>query len=268
LLRKYTTPFNLIWHICNLMTMLLPFINEPLSGVIWRMEVDSLSNAIFLETRTADKQVSFTSIDLITGTINFKDLITPERWLTGIETAYNGILLLHSYQSENTPVHKGLTAIDNKGDVIWSNYNYAFDHLSVNGPILFNIQMQPKKLFLADINTGLPLRTYEQTIDTEADNHVLVPEVSSSFQLNSLIPIEAYGNIIHYLDYNNFRIVSLHSLTAGLLQQQLYITDGDRLVYEDLLNTDIQKMQPESFILYKNALIYIKNKSALRVINL
>jgi hypothetical protein len=83
-----------------------------------------------------------------------------------------------------------------------------------------------------------------------------------------MLPIEPHGNIIHYIDYNNFRIVSLHSLNAGELKQHLYIMDDANVVYEDLLNADIQKMQPESFILYKNLLIYIKNKSELLVVNL
>jgi hypothetical protein len=121
------------------MTMLLPFINEQLTGVIWRMEIDSLSDTLFLEIRTTDKQVSFTSVDLTSGKTNFTEYTSPDRWLTGIEAAYNNVLLLHNYQSENTPVHKGVTAINTKGEVIWSNYTYAFDHLSVNGPILYNI---------------------------------------------------------------------------------------------------------------------------------
>jgi hypothetical protein len=250
------------------MTMLLPFISEGLNGVIWRMEIDSLSDTLFLEIRTTDKQVSFTSIDLTSGQTNFTNYTTPDRWLTGIEAAYNDVLLLHNYQAENTPVHKGVMAVNTKGEVIWSNYTYAFDHLSVNGPILYNIQLQPKKLFLVDVETGLTVRSFEQTIDTEIENYVTAPQILQAPHLNQFLPVEPYGNIIHSLDYNNFRIVSLHSFVSGQLQQHLYIMDGSSLVYEDLLNTDIQKMQPESFILYKNSLIYIKNKSGLRVLNL
>jgi hypothetical protein len=250
------------------MTMLLPFINEQLTGVIWRMEIDSLSDTLFLEIRTTDKQVSFTSVDLTSGKTNFTEYTSPDRWLTGIEAAYNNVLLLHNYQSENTPVHKGVTAINTKGEVIWSNYTYAFDHLSVNGPILYNIQIQPKKLFLVDVETGLTIRLFEQTIDTDIENYVTAPQILQPPYLNQSLPVEPYGNIVHSVDYNNFRIVSLHSFVSGQLQQHLYIMDGSSLVYEDLLNVDIQKMQPESFILYKNSLIYIKNKSELRVLNL
>lgn len=250
------------------MTMLLPFIKQQFSGVIWRLEIDSLTDTIFLEIRTADKQVSFSSLSLTTGLTNFTGYTTAERWLTGMEAAYGGMLLLHNYQSENTPTHKGITAINANGEVSWSNYSYAFDHLSVNGPILFNIQLQPKKLFLVDVNTGTTLRQFEQTIDTEAENYIIAPNITTTDQPRFPLPDIPYGNIIHYVDHNNFRIVSLHTLKAGQLQQQLYIMDGADLLYKDLLSADIQKMQPESFILYKNSLIYIKNKSELKVLNL
>jgi hypothetical protein len=250
------------------MTMLLPFINKQLNGVIWRMEVDDISGTLFLETRTTDKQVAFTSLDLTTGQTNFEDLTLPERWLAGIEAGYDGILLLHNYQSENTPVHKGVIAIDNKGQTIWNNYTYAFNHLSVNGPVLYNIQIQPKKLFVADIKTGSVIRPFEQIIDTEPENFLSFPRISATSFLTGSMPVEAHGNIIHYLDHNNFRIVSLHSFKDGQLKQHLFIMDADKVVYEDLLNTGIQKMQPESFILYKNSLVYIKNRSELKAINL
>lgn len=250
------------------MTMLLPLLNEQFPGMIWRLEIDSLTDTIFLEIRTADKQVSFSSLSLVTGLVNFTNYTSPERWLTGIEAAYDGMLLLHNYQSENTPAHKGITAIGRNGEVSWSNYTYALDQLSVNGPVLFNMQLQPKKLFLADVKTGATLRQFEQSIDTEIENYITPPQITTTDQLHWALPALPYGNIIHYVDHNNFRIVSLHTLKAGLLEQNLYIMDGPALIYEDLLNFDIQKMQPESFILYKNSLIYIKNQSELKVLNL
>ena len=105
------------------MTLPQPYISEEFNGAIWRLEIDELSDTIFVEIRDeAEKQVSFEAISLHTGEVYFKKLVTEERWLTGIEVAYDGVLLLHNYQSENGPVHKGLTAIDGiTGQVLWSN---------------------------------------------------------------------------------------------------------------------------------------------------
>jgi Domain of unknown function (DUF4905) len=235
------------------------------------MEIDSLQKLIFVEVReSADKKVYFSSISLDDGSVFFDGLQTEERWMTGIEAAYDGVLLLHNYQSEAGPVHKGLMAVDGmNGHSIWSNYNYAFDHLSSGGPVVYDTRIQPHTPFLIDIRTGAIERPYNPLIDTEMNNylslpHLVSPEFLESLQLN----ITPQGNASHYLEYNNFRIVSLHAFAGGALEQRLLILRGDDIVYEDFLNTDIQKLQPEAFLMQKDHLIYLKNKSKLVVLKL
>ncbi|HVV55284.1 MAG TPA: DUF4905 domain-containing protein, partial [Mucilaginibacter sp.] len=149
--------------------MLRPFISHSFRSPVWRLEIDSQSNTLAAEVRDpSDKKVYFSSVSLETGKINFEDLETEERWLTGLETAYGGVLLLHHYESGSGPVHKGLTAIDElTGKVLWSNFNLAFDFLSINGPIVYDTRLQPRKLLLADIKTGATVRAYEPSIDLE-----------------------------------------------------------------------------------------------------
>ena len=253
------------------MTMLKLFISEEFNGTIWRLEIDELSETIFIEIRNEqEKQVSFAAINLTSGKIFFKNLTTSERWLTGIEAAYNGVLLLHNYQSENGPLHKGLIAVDGiTGEILWSNYIYAFDHLTINGPVVYDTHIQPKRLLLIDIKNGATIGPYNPSIHKELKNNIIVPQlISPDFLPPSFLPSTPFGNSVHYLEYNNFRIVSLHTLQAGALEQYLYVMDGPDKVYEDLLNTNIQKLQPEAFILRKSRLVYIKNKSALKILNL
>ena len=253
------------------MPLLQPYISQQFNGAIWRLEIDELSDTIFVEIRNdAEKQVSFSSISLTTGKLNYSNLATPERWLTAIEAAYDGVLLLHNYQSANGPAHKGLMAVDAlTGETLWTNYIYAFDHLTTSGPVLYDTNFHPRKLFLADINTGLTNRIYEPFIYPELQNNIVAPQAIDPENLPSnLFPAPPFGNSVHYLEYNNFRIVSLHTLQAGTLKQYLFVMDGIDKIYEDLLNTDIQKLQPEAFILHKNRLIYIKNKSALIILSL
>jgi hypothetical protein len=248
-----------------------PLCSESFNGAIWRMEIDELSEILFVEVRNnEDKKVSFCALSLVTGKVLFNDLTAPERWLTGIEAAYKGVMLLHFYQTETGPTHKGLLAIDAlTGKTLWSNYTYTFDHLSVNGPVLYDSRMQPRKLFLADIKTGATTRIYEPYVVGELQSNILVPELKEpGFLPLNFLPLHPYGNMIHYLEYNNFRIVSLHALKGGLLTQSVYIYDGVDKVYEDLLNAEIQKMQAEAFIMHKNRLIYIKNKSELKILSL
>jgi hypothetical protein len=252
-----------------------PLISQQFNGAIWRMEIDSISDTLFAEVRNnEEKQASFASIDLKTGKTWFKDFTTPERWLTGIEAAYDGVLLLHNYQSETGPAHKGLVAIDAQtAETLWSNYTHAFDHLTVNGPVVYDTRIHPRQLFLADIKTGAISRIYEPYVYKEFTNDIVTPSILPVELLPSEIKaMHPFGNSVHYLEYNNLIIVSLHALKAGQLNQLLYIfkvsADGYQDVYEDLLSVNIQKIQPEAFILHKNRLVYIKNKSELKVFHL
>lgn len=235
------------------------------------MEIDELTETIFVEIRDSEeKKVSFGAVNLSSGKTLFNDLTTAERWLTGIEAAYDGVLLLHFYQSETGPVHKGLLAVDAiTGKTLWSDYAYSFDHLSVNGPVLYDARIQPRRLFLADIKTGATTRIYEPSVYMELKSNIILPELKSPEDLLIRpLPAHAFGNAVHYLEYNNLRIVSLHALKGGELTQSLYIMDGVNKVYEDLLTTGIQKIQPEAFIMHKNRLIYIKNKTELKIVSL
>jgi len=251
--------------------MLLPHINHQFKSSVWRLEIDAVSETVFAEIRdTADKKVYFAAISLNTGEIFFDGLETDERWLTGIETAYDGVLLLHNYQSESSPEHKGLIAINgHTGDTLWSNYTHSFDHLSTVGPVIYDTRIQPRKLFLADIKTGASLNTNQTLNEAGLDNNIILPDiVSPEFLKHIVIPAEPFGNAVHYIDHNNFIIVSLHTFAEGALQQHLYILSKGKIVYTDLLNSDIQKLQPEAFLMHKDHLIYLKNKSRLKVLNL
>ncbi|WP_183560769.1 DUF4905 domain-containing protein [Mucilaginibacter sp. SP1R1] len=254
------------------MTQLLPYINQDFGSPVWRIEIDETSTILFVELRNSEnKKVAFGAVNLLNGHTNFDDVTTPERWLTGIETAYDGLLLVHNYLSETGPIHKGLIAIDGTtGKTLWSNYTLAFDHLTTNGPVVYNAQIQPRKLFLADIKTGQTLRPYEPVIDTPAYNNISSPLRLPVDLLKELpLPAKPYANTVHYMEHNTYRIVSLHTFFQEQIKQHLYIIDKQgAIVYQDLLNSNIQKMQPEAFVVHKNSLIYLKEKSALIVLHL
>ncbi|MDB5130446.1 MAG: hypothetical protein JWR02_195 [Mucilaginibacter sp.] len=247
-----------------------PHISKQFNGDIWRLEIDELSDTIFVEIRnSAEKQVSFSAINLVSGEVYFENFTTPERWLTGIEAAFDGVLLLHSYQSETGPAHKGLVAIDGlSSKTLWSNYTLAFDHLTVEGPVLYDAHFHPRQLFLADIKTGAAKRVYKPSVYKILENSIITPGIIDPALITDFLTMRPFGERVHYLEYNNLRIVSLHVLKAGTLTQSIFIMDGINRIYEDLINSDIQKLQPEAFIMHKNHLIYIKNKSELKALAL
>jgi len=254
------------------MTLLQPFIDEQFDGQIWKFVIDDRTGLLFAEIRSTDKrEVSFASINLNTGKLNFKHLTPPEKWLTGLEACFNGVLFLNGYQSAQSPIHKGRTAVDgNNAAVLWSNYNYAIHKLSINGPIVYNIQVQPPAFYLLDAQSGATLRPYNASVDTELIlSGITLPDILNAPPaiFNILFDGELTGNY-HYMAYNDFRIVSLHASKHGFLKQYLFITLNGDVVYEDILADNIQKLQPEAFIMYNNQLIYIKSTAELKIVNL
>lgn len=251
--------------------ILEPFIAEKFSGSIWKIIIDEASHLLCVEVRDAEnRQVSFAAIDLDKGKVNFKDVVLPEKWLTGISGTFKGIIFIHGYQSAQSPAHKGITAISGvNGSVLWTNYNDAIRHISVNGPVTNNTQVQPPKLFLTDTQTGQQLRSFDEMVDLPIQQDIRVPDITGDIPADFTNPFSGQlSGVVQHLAHNSFRIVSLHLLNEGSLKQVLMISKGGELVYTDLLNDNIQKLQPEAFILYLNQLIYIKNKTELKVLNL
>ncbi|MBS1528208.1 MAG: DUF4905 domain-containing protein, partial [Bacteroidetes bacterium] len=197
------------------------------------MEIDTLSDTLSVELRDrGNKRVCFSSLNLKTGQVHFNELKSEERWLTGIEAAHDGVLLLHNYQSEAGPAHKGLIALDEfTGAILWNDFNLAFDHLSINGPVLYDTRIQPRKFLLGDIKTGATLRQHQPSIDLELSKELKLPEeISTEYALSLGLPIHPSGNTVHYVEHNNLRIVSLHAIADTKLQQHLFIMDNDEII--------------------------------------
>jgi len=247
-----------------------PFINEKFAGNIWRLEIDEKNDTLFVESRNAEeRKTNFSSINLQTGGIHFKDFIGPENWHTGIEAVYGNVLLLHLYESANTPVHKGLIAISAlSGEILWQNYNLGMDHLSAEGPVVFDMRMQPRKLFLIDIKTGVSLSNANMEPKNLSTEIIFPGSIDLTLLPSELTAFNTCGKTAQYLKFNNLIFVSLHTFNGEFLSHGLFILDDQKIIFKEILNDQIHKMQPESFILFKNFLIYIKNKTELKVLNL
>lgn len=246
-------------------------LNEKLLGLIWKLEIDSDSNLLFAEVRNKQEhQVSFTSIDLNTGKINFTNLKAEERWYTGLEGACNGMLFLHGYDSPSSPAHKGIIAVDAAtGKTVWANYLLAVHQFCKEGLVVFDTRIQPRRLQLIDYKTGATIRTASLPDLTDLKSNILYPESKDIgiAVLKGHLKAELTGEI-RVAEHHDLRIVSLHTVNNLLFNQHLLILQGDKLVFQDLLNEDIQKLQPEAFVIHSGKLIYIKNHSEIKVLNL
>ena len=248
-----------------------PVINQHFHGLIWKLETDIEHNLIYVETRNEQNHTAgFSSLNLKTGQANFLEIIPEEKWLVGLNGGRKGILFLHGYLSDQTPEHKGITALDGTtGKQLWADYNLSLETFTTDGLLAADQRFQSKRSVLLEdatgnVKTGIDLN---QLKDDEQPIQIpymlrLLPQ-----NLSSLITGTITGEISCF-NYNPYLIISLHTQNNGLLLQHIFILEDETIIYQDLLNEQIQKLQPEAFVVVKNYLVYIKNKTDLKVLNL
>lgn len=246
-----------------------PVIEHLFAGLIWKLEVDTAQELLFVETRNAENHTAaFSSFNLKTGENYFAELVLEEKWLIGMEGSRNGMLFLHGYSSAQSPEHKAIIALNAfSGKHIWADYNLSAETFTTTGLLAADQRFQNKKNVLLDYKTGEIL---QKTADLKEDFQQITYPLMLFLppkNLAGLIQDEIVGEI-SCLNYNPYIIISLHTQKNSALQQQLFIIKNDTIVYQDLLNDQIQKLQPEAFIIVKNHLIYLKNKIILKVLNL
>lgn len=244
-------------------------IDHTFSGLIWKLETDIASELIYVETRSAENHsTGFSSLSLKDGQVNFEELVPEEKWLIGMDGGRQGILFLYGYKSDQSPEHKGIIALDGlTGKQVWADYNLVLETFTTDGLLAADQRFQTKRTVLLDYKTGNVLPAANNLHDDVEEIHYpfLIRELPEN--ISGLITGTITGDI-SCLNYNSYLIISLHTQNNGQLLQRLFIIENDTIIYHDLLNEQIQKLQPEAFVIIKNRLIYLKNKIILKVLNL
>ena len=68
---------------------------------------------------------------------------------------------------------------------------------------------------------------------------------------------------VSVLKISELEIICFHEKINHALQQRLIVYQGDKILHEDILISNIQKLQPESFFILNKQLIYIRNKDEI-----
>ena len=58
-------------------------------------------------------------------------------------------------------------------------------------------------------------------------------------------------------------MVSFHQKLESNIQQRLVVYQHDKIFIDDIIIDGIQKLQPESFFMINNCLLYIRNKNEI-----
>ncbi|RYE18487.1 MAG: DUF4905 domain-containing protein, partial [Sphingobacteriaceae bacterium] len=186
-----------------------PTIQHLFAGLIWKMEVDTDLELLFIETRNAENHtVAFSSFNLKTGENYFSELVLEEKWLIGLEGSRNEMLFLHGYSSPQSPEHKAVVAIDAfTGKQVWADYNLSVEAFTTTGLLAADQRFQTKKTVLLDYQTGKVLQKPDQL--HENFQQIAYPQMLflPPKNLIDLIVDEIVGEICS-LNYNPYIIIS------------------------------------------------------------
>lgn len=232
--------------------------SEKIKGIIWKIVLDDKNELLFIESRTADKEVFFYVYDFLSDKFLVKEKTFEGNWFTAISGAYEGIAYFHGLENEFSPARKGLLAYDvYQNKVLWENYNYSLEYISQNGLIVFNQRIHPKKFELLDNTSGMLIKKLNQD---DLNNHI---PVTNQIAIPQMKLGDKITDVTQTLSIEKNTFKTLYKSENNKFNQYICVFSDDVLIFEDCLNTDIQKIASDTFFVWLNRLIYIRDKSEI-----
>ncbi|RYE28510.1 MAG: DUF4905 domain-containing protein, partial [Sphingobacteriales bacterium] len=206
------------------------------------------------------KQVCFSSLNFITGEMNFRERSYEESWNLSLAFAGGENLILNAFEHAQTPESKGILSIDAKdGSVIWEQYNISLNEVRSGGIQVYDARIQPRKYYWIDHIMGSVIP--QPTNDIHAD--IIFPEIDNTFIIPEFVEHDPLAGELSVLAYSGSVFLSFHEISNGQMKQRLVVYQGDKILLDDILISGIQKLQPEAFFIQQNHLFYVRNKEEI-----
>ncbi|WP_407431077.1 DUF4905 domain-containing protein [Arcticibacter sp.] len=242
---------------------LKPSLRANFKGIIWKVETDAANRIIAVETRNSENRTaSYSAFNFETGRTLFKEVTVQDSWHWGLDMACHSLVYLHSYVNEKTPEHKAIIALDTSGSIAWQIYNRTLDSAIAEGLVVYNPTVQQKQYELLNPVSGIIEKSNISSFIPLGRN-IYFPEITTDQDL--LKSIEEIGTPVgpvSYLVHNGKECVSFHAAENSILSQYLVIRTNGIVIHEEILEHNIQKLNPEPFYIEQDHLFCIRNNKA------
>ncbi len=233
-------------------------LSENSDSLIWKIKLDDTNEIMVWECRSLAKKLSFYAYNFVNETYLLKDFCFDEDWLLGLDFIYDSVVYFHGFESEFSPVHKGIIAYDlNKNEIIWQNFSVSSQQYVTNGVIVFDPKIFPRTFQMLEGKTGNLISKIE------LENLYQTNSIYNQIEIPQLIEQNNIWDTTHQLNFNDLKIVSFYRVDRNKTSQYLQVYKNENLIYEDLLGEDIQKLSIDTFFVWLGKLIYIRNKSEI-----
>jgi len=254
---------------------------------IWRLLIDN-NDKLFVETRDIDKkEVFFHCFDLTKGKKIFKNFQMEEKYWIGIEAVKDNVILFHKFIKPDMPEHKQIIAFDIvEQKTIWENLDYSFLTIFENKIYAFNQLFEGRELFVLDFASGEVIEELGSDVnvineivnkarDAENFSDYKYPESVNEYldeNIKSIITNETENSVItgeiEFLHFEDILLFNYHSKVEGNWINNnfvVYSLDKNKKLLAETINKNLNAYVPDSFFVYKNLLILLKNKNEIVV---
>ncbi len=256
---------------------LKPVFSQLFDGHIWKIYPDSKDSLLILEIRNYENRVvSFAAVDINKQQILWDNLTLKETWWTGIEAVNSGKIIFHGYNHVQYSNHIGMICYDaRKQKFLWEEQALVFYRSAGE-----KIYAQNKNDSFSSVYMELDFKTGEKIRDAEAIEipeietnifPVFYSEIDSNFSrillfIYKIAKVKA-EKAVEYLEYNNHIFISYYLMGEdNKLTNQLLVFNGKaEIVFETILDSNLDGVGIQTFFVYQNQLIFVKYKKTLEI---
>lgn len=244
---------------------LKPSLSEKFEGIIWKIETDDRHPLIVVESRDVSSHTAFFSaFNFKSHQCYFKNITVEDSWNWGIDRVSSQVIYLHGYQSPESPEHKGIIAINLNGEVEWQNFTRTLYAVAEEGLIVYNPAVQPRFPELVSPQSGALLQS-SVTHYNPVHRHIITPDYINIAHLPADIDRTTIEGPVLYARFKQKDCYAFHVRGSLGYSQKLYIYHQGKMLHEEFLTVDIQKINPEAFFIEHEHLFCIKDNKRIIV---
>ncbi len=254
---------------------------------IWRILITE-GEQFIIETRDPDtKDVFFNCIDIETGKPVFKDFQHEEKSWIGIEAVYKDVIIFHKYAKHDLPGHKEIICMDiATQQILWCEDKLTFMFI-YNSQVIASIDtFEGWHFYALDYRSGEIVADYGENAaqinqmrnlaedEKDYSNYKfpdkmtkdIIRQIEGETVIKDLIlNIDIFGEV-EYTSTGDLFLMNYHQRESGNIMRNKFAAvdlEKNKIIFEEILNTETSTFAPDCFFVYKNILILLKEKNQI-----